>query len=78
MTNLFLKWGRTSTVVAVMLMTLSGCATVRFNERERLSQPDMQFDADPLHAQFEAHVLQSRQGSAGSFSSSGGGGCGCF
>lgn len=59
-------------------VALSACTTVRFNERERLAQPDMQFDADALQTQLDGHVLQSRQGSSGQFSSAGGGGCGCF
>lgn len=61
-----------------LLAALCACKTVRFNERERLSQADMQFDHDPLQAQIDAHVLQARQGAAGDFAGGGGGGCGCF
>ncbi len=57
---------------------VSGCSTVRFNERETLARPDMQFDATPLQAELESHIYSSREGASGGFSTSGGGGCGCF
>ncbi|MCG8382058.1 MAG: DUF4266 domain-containing protein [Gammaproteobacteria bacterium] len=64
---------------AILIVCLtSACTTVRFNERERLQQFDMQFDPDPLQATVESHVHNPRQGSAGVFSSGGGGGCGCY
>lgn len=65
-------------VTGLILMLVSGCSTVRFNERETLARPDMQFDATPLQAELEGHIYSSREGASGGFSTSGGGGCGCF
>ena len=62
----------------MILLIVSGCTTVRFNERERLARDDMQFDATPLASELENHVFQAREGAAGVFSGAGGGGCGCY
>lgn len=56
----------------------ASCSTVRFNERERLAQSDMQFASEPLKAELESHVYSAREGASGSFSEGGGGGCGCY
>ncbi len=61
-----------------LLVASTGCTTVRFNERETLARPDMQFDSTPLQAELEAHIYSSREGASGAFSSGGGGGCGCY
>ena len=65
-------------IVILIVCLLSACSTVRFNERERLLDYDMQFDPDPLHALIDGHVRNPRQGAVGAFSASGGGGCGCY
>lgn len=68
----------TSGLMVLLLLASSGCTTVRFNERETLARPDMQFDSTPLQAELETHIYSSREGASGAFSSGGGGGCGCY
>jgi len=57
--------------------TLSACVTVRFNEKKRLGQEAMIFDANPLAAQMSGKIAESREGAIGGFNSGGAGGCGC-
>ena len=67
------------TSVLMLALTLSGCANLQAPkpwEKDRLAQPEMQFDADPLDSRTTRHVYDSRE-SAGGGSSVGGGGCGC-
>lgn len=64
-------------VILLAAVCVCGCATVRFNERERLQDPIMQFDPDPLEAELHGHVHSPREGAVGGFSPSGAGGCGC-
>jgi len=63
--------------VAVVAAMLAGCASVRFNEKKRLGDPEMLFDADLLGAMLEAHILSAREGGLGGFVAAGAGGCGC-
>lgn len=65
-------------LMLTLLVMQFGCTTVRFNERETLARPDMQFDSTPLQAELENHVYSSREGASGAFSTGGGGGCGCY
>ncbi|MFK4750801.1 MULTISPECIES: DUF4266 domain-containing protein [Oceanospirillaceae] len=64
--------------LATVVLVCSGCTSVRFNERETLARPDMQFDGTPLQAELENHIYSSREGASGTFSTGGGGGCGCY
>jgi hypothetical protein len=59
-----------------LLALLSGCATVKPYERERLAQRDMQFDRDGNARSGEDHAVSYREGANGAIGSSGGG-CGC-
>lgn len=61
-------------VVAAPL--LSGCATVRPEQRAILADPIMQFSNDPGEEEALQHVLENREGSYGGGSVKGGG-CGC-
>jgi hypothetical protein len=54
----------------------TGCAAVPQKDREFLSDPIMQRQADPLESALESHDFPRREGSAGGSSGSGGG-CGC-
>jgi hypothetical protein len=65
-------------LLCILLVLQFGCTSVRFNERETLARPDMQFDSTPLQAELENHVYSSREGASGAFSTGGGGGCGCY
>lgn len=60
----------------VWIGVLSGCATVRPEEREHLAEPGMTFGSDSVADQAEEHVFANREGSIGA-SSVVGGGCGC-
>ena len=67
-----------TTLTVVLICGISACTPVRFNERERLSQPDMAFDSTPLKSEIEADVYSAREGASGVFTGGGGGGCGCY
>lgn len=45
-------------------------------ERERLADPIMSWDRDPVSAAYMKHVYESREGSRGAMGGAGGG-CGC-
>jgi hypothetical protein len=45
-------------------------------ERERLADPIMSWDRDPVSASYVKHVYESREGSRGAMGGAGGG-CGC-
>ncbi|KZZ07148.1 MULTISPECIES: DUF4266 domain-containing protein [Thalassolituus] len=65
-------------ILTLLVVSASACTPVRFNERERLSQPDMAFDSTPLKSEIEADVYSAREGASGVFTGGGGGGCGCY
>ena len=65
-------------LILLILVVSSGCTSVRFNQKERLADPAMAFDPDPLAAELSGHVLNPREGSVGGFTgTAGAGGCGC-
>ena len=55
---------------------LSACSSVNPWQRESLSLPGMQLDAEPLINACDDHIYFSREASKGG-RSFGGGGCGC-
>ena len=68
-------------LVAALLVaaSLGGCAIepwVKSYERDRLADPIMSFDRDPVSTSYINHVHEAREGARGA-SGSGGGGCGC-
>jgi hypothetical protein len=67
--------------IALGASLLGGCATnfepwVKPYERERLADPIMAFERDPVSAAYLYHVYESREGARGALGSAGGG-CGC-
>ncbi|MCA9599575.1 MAG: DUF4266 domain-containing protein [Myxococcales bacterium] len=66
----------TFVVVVAALSALSGCVTVRPEQRSYLADPTMQFDEDSEEEAALQHVLDNREGSYGGGSVEGGG-CGC-
>lgn len=59
-----------------VVVGLSGCVTVRPEDREILSDATMRFGARSGADGIEAHVLSNREGSIGGSGGSAGG-CGC-
>jgi hypothetical protein len=61
-------------------MHLAGCSSiqpwVKPYERDRLADPIMAFERDPVSAAYTDHVYEAREGARGALGSSGGG-CGC-
>jgi hypothetical protein len=59
---------------------LTGCAPiepwVKPYERERLADPIMAFERDPVSTAYIDHVFESREGARGGMGGAGGG-CGC-
>ncbi len=69
--------GRIATLVVIVL--LAGCSIepwVKPYERDRLADPIMSFDRDPVSTSYINHVQEAREGARGA-SGSAGGGCGC-
>lgn len=67
---------RVGCLVTLLLAGCAACTPVRFNERERLAQPDMVFDSDPLAAEMKGHIYTPREASIGGGAGDAGG-CGC-
>ena len=67
-------------LVPVVLATLAGCKPiepwVKPYERERLADPIMALERDPVSSSYIDHVFESREGARGGMGGAGGG-CGC-
>lgn len=63
-------------IFAFLLIAFSGCTTVQPWERERLSDPNMIFDENPIQKGIYEHYINIREGSEGGDGSQSGG-CGC-
>lgn len=61
---------------ALLALGVSGCATVRPEQRAVLADPVMRFDSEASEQAARQHVLENREGSVGGGSVRGGG-CGC-
>ncbi|TNF86185.1 MAG: DUF4266 domain-containing protein [Gammaproteobacteria bacterium] len=62
-----------------VLLALSACGIepwVKPYERDRLADPIMSLDANPVSTAYMNHVHEAREGARGA-SGSAGGGCGC-
>ena len=60
-------------------VALGGCAVepwVKPYERDRIADPIMSFDRDPVSSSYIHHVYEAREGARGATGSAGGG-CGC-
>jgi hypothetical protein len=64
----------------VLLGLLAGCGGiepwVKPYERDRLADPIMSFDRNPVSSAYMDHVYEAREGARGATGSAGGG-CGC-
>ena len=63
-------------ILGGIAIALNGCTTVQPWERERLSDPNMMFDENPLDKGAQLHFLFIREGTEGGDGSQSGG-CGC-
>jgi hypothetical protein len=67
-------------LVVTGLVILSGCARIEPwvapYERDRLADPIMALDADPVSTSYIQHVYEAREGARGGEGAVGGG-CGC-
>ncbi|HEY7377502.1 MAG TPA: DUF4266 domain-containing protein [Steroidobacteraceae bacterium] len=67
-------------LLGLALLTLAGCSGVepwvKPYERDRLADPIMSLNRDPVSAAYMAHVFEAREGARGAVGSAGGG-CGC-
>jgi len=64
-------------ILILSLSMFGSCANVEYYDRETLSSPIMQFDADRTRNHVDEKIFQSIEGAAGGFGGSSGGGCGC-
>ncbi|MFQ5548212.1 MAG: DUF4266 domain-containing protein [Woeseia sp.] len=64
----------------LLLAAVAGCGSiepwVKPYERDRLADPIMAFDPDPVSTAYSHHVFEAREGARGGEGSAGGG-CGC-
>ena len=68
-----------SLVIICLAVVASGCGIepwVKPYERDRLAEPIMNLDRDPVSGAYINHVHEAREGARGASGSSGGG-CGC-
>ncbi|MBS1493656.1 MAG: DUF4266 domain-containing protein [Bacteroidetes bacterium] len=63
-------------IIIALLFTTSGCVVVQPYERERLADPNMIFDENPIRKGIKDHYINIREGSEGGNGTEGGG-CGC-
>ncbi len=67
-------------LVFAVLTGAAGCSNfepwVKPYERDRLADPIMSFDADPVSSAYLQHVYEAREGARGGEGAAGGG-CGC-
>ena len=75
----FKSFGRMLLLLA-LIAGLSGCGGiepwVKPYERDRLADPIMALDADPVSSSYIQHVYEAREGARGGEGAAGGG-CGC-
>lgn len=65
--------------VAATVLALCACSVepwVKPYERDRLADPIMSFDRDPVSSSYTGHVYEAREGARGATGAAGGG-CGC-
>jgi hypothetical protein len=65
--------------LAAGLIALSSCSIepwVKPYERDRLADPIMSFDRNPVSSSYTGHVYEAREGARGATGAAGGG-CGC-
>jgi hypothetical protein len=71
---------RRAGIALVATLLLAGCSGiqpwVKPYERDRLADPIMSFDPNPVSSSYIDHVHEAREGARGA-SGSAGGGCGC-
>jgi hypothetical protein len=67
-------------LATLLVFGLSACGSiepwVKPYERDRLADPIMALDADPVSTSYLQHVYEAREGARGG-EGGGGGGCGC-
>lgn len=71
---------RSLSLAVIACLLLAGCGRiepwVKPYERDRLADPIMSFDRNPVSGSYIDHVHEAREGARGASGSSGGG-CGC-
>jgi hypothetical protein len=67
-------------LLAIAMVAVSGCGNiepwVKPYERDRLADPIMALDTDPVSSAYIQHVYEAREGARGGEGAAGGG-CGC-
>lgn len=63
-------------ILLSIVFYISGCQVVKPIDRERLSDPNMIFDENPIEKGIQNHYLYIREGSQGADGAKSGG-CGC-
>ncbi len=72
----FRKLVSTTLALSLLAIGLTGCVTVRPEDKEFLAQPSMTFGSEGPRKAHDEHVFSNREGSYGAGGVTGGG-CGC-
>lgn len=64
-------------MILVLLSLSTGCASVKYYQKERLADRTMVFDYDVVPSMTRADIITTREGSIGGFSSANAAGCSC-
>ncbi len=75
-TTTLARWTTAALLVMATGLGATGCVTVKPQERQYLSTPEMSPTTDALEDVFQAHI-QAARGAATNGHGGGGGGCGC-
>ncbi len=71
---------RRTLLLATAILAITGCSNiepwVKPYERDRLADPIMALEGDPVSAAYLQHVFEAREGARGGEGAAGGG-CGC-
>jgi hypothetical protein len=73
----FVTMLRTTVILLVICIAMSGCANLAPWERGTLAKSHMAVELDPLQSIMRAHNYGAREAGASVNSNGGGGGCGC-
>ena len=67
---------KTTLLIGLMLLSLSGCVTVKEYQKNRINDAEMELSARKSE-KFEQNFYLYREGAAGANGGKSGGGCGC-
>ncbi|AUD02776.1 DUF4266 domain-containing protein [Spirosoma pollinicola] len=71
-----MQFTKTASLIGLILLSLSGCVTVKEYQKNRINDAEMELSARKSE-KFEQNFYLYREGAAGANGGKSGGGCGC-